>query len=87
MVSQKPVLAKISPPRVSKIHSRCHLANQWQAGEVSLVWLSAPAGAGKTTLVTDYLASTSTPAIWYQLDAGDTDPATIFHYLSQAAEG
>ncbi|WGZ94421.1 MAG: BTAD domain-containing putative transcriptional regulator [Candidatus Thiothrix putei] len=77
---------KISPPRVGNIFSRNSLAQQLQARQgQQLVWLSAAAGAGKTTLVADYLASTATPALWYQFDAGDTDPSSFFHYLTLAA--
>ncbi len=77
---------KINPPRTGSLYSRAALVEQLQAArQQPLVWISAPAGAGKTTLVVDYLASQTIPALWYQLDAGDTDPATFFHYLAQAS--
>lgn len=77
---------KINPPRTGSRYSRAALVGQLQAAsQQPLVWISAPAGAGKTTLVVDYLASQAIPALWYQLDAGDTDPATFFHYLAQAS--
>ncbi|SEA24975.1 ATP-, maltotriose-and DNA-dependent transcriptional regulator MalT [Thiothrix caldifontis] len=77
---------KINPPRTGSLYSRAALVGQLQAArQQPLVWISAPAGAGKTTLVVDYLASQTIPALWYQLDAGDTDPATFFHYLAQAS--
>ncbi len=52
----------------------------------SLVYVSAPAGSGKTTLVADYLASRSFPFIWYRLDRRDDEPSTFFHYLGMAVE-
>ncbi len=77
---------KINPPRTGGIYSRTTLIQQLQAVRPPpLVWISAPAGAGKTTLIADYLASQAIPALWYQLDAGDTDPATFFHYLALAS--
>jgi DNA-binding SARP family transcriptional activator len=51
----------------------------------SAVWVSGPAGAGKTTLLASWIGEREFPALWYQIDAGDGDPATFFHYLSQAA--
>lgn len=47
-------------------------------------WLSGPGGSGKTTLVSSYLATRKLPAIWYQVDQKDADPATFFYYLGMA---
>lgn len=44
-----------------------------------------PPGAGKTTLAASYLDSQKRPLLWYQLDEGDADAATFFHYLGLAA--
>ncbi len=77
---------KINPPKIGNIYSRNALIQQLQATlPKPLIWISAPAGAGKTTLIADYLASRAIPALWYQLDSGDTDPATFFHYLALAS--
>jgi ATP/maltotriose-dependent transcriptional regulator MalT len=51
-----------------------------------LVWMSGPPGAGKTALTASYLEARELSAIWYQIDAGDADPASLFHYLALAAE-
>ncbi|NWF53880.1 MAG: hypothetical protein HXY45_03700, partial [Syntrophaceae bacterium] len=51
-----------------------------------LVWISGPGGCGKTTLVASYLDERKIPCLWYQVDPGDQDPATFFHYLAQAAK-
>jgi ATP/maltotriose-dependent transcriptional regulator MalT/DNA-binding SARP family transcriptional activator len=50
-----------------------------------LVWISAPAGWGKTYLVASYVAARGLPALWYRADARDADPANLFHYLETAA--
>jgi LuxR family transcriptional regulator, maltose regulon positive regulatory protein len=50
-----------------------------------VVWIVAPAGAGKTSLVTSYLAERRLPALWYNVDARDADVANLFHYLTVAA--
>jgi ATP/maltotriose-dependent transcriptional regulator MalT len=56
-----------------------------QAARAPVVWVSAPPGAGKTTLVASWLESRDLPALWYHLDAGDSDLATFFYYLGRAA--
>ena len=48
---------------------------------------SAPPGAGKTTLASSYVDARELRHLWFQLDAGDADPATFFHYLGVAAGG
>ncbi len=48
------------------------------------LWIAAPGGSGKTTLVASYLESRSLPSLWYQVDSGDTDIATFFHFMEIA---
>ncbi|MDX1430939.1 MAG: BTAD domain-containing putative transcriptional regulator [Gammaproteobacteria bacterium] len=50
-----------------------------------IVWVAGPAGAGKTTLVSSYLEHRRLTHLWYQVDRGDVDAATFFHYLGLAA--
>jgi tetratricopeptide (TPR) repeat protein len=47
-------------------------------------WISGPGGSGKTTLVSSYLETRKLPALWYQVDQRDTDPATFFYYMGLA---
>jgi len=49
------------------------------------VWVTAPGGAGKTTLIASYLRARRTAHIWFQIDAGDEDVAVFFQYLNRAA--
>lgn len=51
-----------------------------------VLWISSPAGSGKTALVSDYLLSRRIPCIWYQCDEGDSDLATFFYYMGLAAK-
>ena len=37
--------------------------------------ISAPAGFGKTTLVSEWTATAGRPVVWLSLDEGDSDPA------------
>lgn len=49
-----------------------------------LTLISAPAGFGKTTLVSEWLASIKHPAAWLSLDEGDSDPTRFLAYLVAA---
>ena len=49
------------------------------------MWIGAPAGAGKTTLVAGWIYSRNAPFLWYRIDAEDNDPACFFSYLALAA--
>jgi LuxR family maltose regulon positive regulatory protein len=49
-----------------------------------LTLVCAPAGFGKTTLLSDWLAHCPRPAAWLSLDAQDNDPALFLTYLVAA---
>ncbi len=81
------VLTKISRPRLAEILPRERLFSCLdQAAAREVIWVSAPAGSGKTTLVASWLDGRKLPSLWYQLDRGDGDPATFFHYLGLAVK-
>jgi LuxR family transcriptional regulator, maltose regulon positive regulatory protein len=81
-------LAKISRPRLAGAIARPRLfVTLDECGVHPVIWLHAPPGAGKTTLIASYLDARKLPAIWYQLDSGDADPAAFFHYLGIAIKG
>lgn len=80
-------LAKLTPPRLPVVLNRARLFGQLdRATRVPLTWITAPPGAGKTTLVASYLQARSCPILWYRLDGGDADPSTLFHYLGLAVQ-
>ena len=51
-----------------------------------ITWLHAPAGSGKTTLLATYLRTRQVPLLWYDVDAGDADASSVFHYTRLAAQ-
>jgi len=51
-----------------------------------LTLISAPAGFGKSTLVSEWLANSNRPAAWLSLDANDNDPARFLVYVIRALQ-
>jgi len=51
-----------------------------------LTLISAPAGFGKTTLVSEWLAGYQRPVAWLSLDEGDTPPTRFLTYLVAALQ-
>ncbi|MBL8535017.1 MAG: hypothetical protein JNL33_14285, partial [Betaproteobacteria bacterium] len=81
-----PRLAKLTRPRTEGLVPRERLFAALDAAcERPVVWVAGPPGAGKTSLVSGYLEVRRRPCLWYQVDAGDADAATFFHYLRVAA--
>ncbi|HTT36120.1 MAG TPA: BTAD domain-containing putative transcriptional regulator [Burkholderiales bacterium] len=82
----QPRLAKLTRPRSEGLFPRARLFAQLDETRARpIVWLSAPPGAGKTSLVASYLEARKLRALWYQLDSADADPAAFFYYLRIAA--
>ena len=51
-----------------------------------LTLVSAPAGFGKTTLVSEWVAVCGRPVAWLSLDEGDNDPSRFLTYLVAALQ-
>ncbi len=80
-----PTSAKITPPQAQWVLPRPRLFRRLDQGRKrSVIWVMGPPGAGKTTLVSSYLKARGLHGLWYQIDAGDGDPATFFYYLGLA---
>lgn len=81
------IIAKISRPAITDIFPRERLFQQLDlAVKRPVVWLSAPAGFGKTILVASYLDARKLSSLWYQVDEGDADIASFFNYMGLAAD-
>jgi LuxR family maltose regulon positive regulatory protein len=71
----------VARPRLSERLSR--------GAESSLTLVSAPAGFGKTTLLTEWLATAPADgrsAAWLSLDQRDNDPVVLWTYLIAALQ-
>lgn len=67
--------------------SRPSLLNTLHAGlDRKLTLISAPAGFGKTTIVTSWVADCGQPVAWLSLDSGDNDPARFLAYVVAAIQ-
>lgn len=53
----------------------------------NLSLVCAPAGFGKTTLISEWIAGCGRPVAWLSLDKGDNDPARFLAYLVTALQG
>lgn len=81
-----PRLAKLSPPRIPAAVRRDRLLDRIDALRAHpVVWVSGWPGAGKTTLVADYLQARGGTSLWLQADTEDGDAGTFCDYLSIAA--
>jgi LuxR family maltose regulon positive regulatory protein len=75
------------PPPPSKAVLRPRLVERLNEGlQRKLVLVSAPAGFGKTTLVSEWVAGCGRPVAWLSLDEGDNDPARFLTYLVAALQ-
>jgi LuxR family maltose regulon positive regulatory protein len=67
--------------------ARPHLLQRLHAAlHHKLTLISAPAGFGKTTLITQWLHSADRPFTWLSLDEGDNDPSRFAAYLIAALQ-
>ena len=87
-----PILATklFAPPHRSQVVVRPRLIEQLNSGLLAghkLTLVSAPAGFGKTALVSEWIAQCGRPAAWLSLDGGDNDPARFISSLIATLQG
>src|SRR5215210_4983648 len=74
----------IPPPR-PKVVRRPHLVERLNGGlHRKLTLVAAPAGFGKTTLISTWVANCHRQAAWLSLDEADSDPARFLTYFVAA---
>jgi len=70
------------PPAGNNIVHRSELFEKLNIGlSRKLILISAPAGFGKTTVVSDWIDQNKIPTAWFSLDNGDNDPAVFLSYI------
>lgn len=70
------------PPLILEVIHRPHLTARLDEGQQrQLTLISAPAGFGKTTLVSEWIANSGRPVAWLSLDSEDNDLARFLIYL------
>jgi LuxR family maltose regulon positive regulatory protein len=77
---------KLNPPRtVGDLVRRARVRERLERGlEHPLTLVCAPAGYGKTTLLSDWLADSGYPYIWLSLDESDKDLVVFLNYFVAA---
>jgi LuxR family maltose regulon positive regulatory protein len=74
----------IPAPRPNRV-PRPRLTARMEAGAAGpLTLVSAPAGFGKSTLLSDWIHTGGRPVAWVSLDEGDNDPVRFLGYLLTA---
>jgi len=77
------------PPLPTRSVKRKQLVERIERGLQAhhpLILVSAPAGYGKSTLVTEWSKSSPRPIAWLTLDSSDNDPARFLVYLIAALQ-
>ena len=71
-------------PHARVVHRTRLFDRLGEAGDRALTLVSAPAGFGKTALVSGWIREREQPAAWLSLDEADNDPAQFWSYLIEA---
>jgi ATP/maltotriose-dependent transcriptional regulator MalT/DNA-binding SARP family transcriptional activator len=80
-------LAKTMRPSASKVIKRKRLFRRLDASrKYPLVWISGPAGSGKTTLVSSFIEDQESVHLWYKFDSSDIDISSFFFNMAQASK-
>lgn len=83
LLSTKLHIPKIHPHRV--VRPRL-LARLNEVTQYNLTLISAPAGYGKTTLLSEWAAGSELPVAWLSLDEQDNDPVQFWAYFLAALD-
>lgn len=89
MTSSSPLLATklLIPPQRLDVVQRQRLIEKLNRGlHRRLILVSAPAGFGKTTLLSTWLNQTGLPASWFSIDQGDNDPIRFLAYTIKSLQ-
>jgi LuxR family maltose regulon positive regulatory protein len=83
-----PLGSRLRPPRAQvELFRRRTLVEELLQTTASLVLVSAPAGAGKSTALAQWTREDPRPTAWLQLDEADDDPVVLLSYLTVSLAG
>src|SRR5512141_3052513 len=86
LIATKLFIPPLRPDHISRPRLVDLLDNGYQAGR-RLTLVSAPAGYGKTSLLSEWhvrLSELQVPLVWLALEETDNDPQRFLHYLIAA---
>lgn len=77
------LLTKLHIPSLEDyVLQRSELFDKLDVGlKCKLILISAPAGFGKTTVISDWIKQRKIPTAWYSIDNSDNDPVEFFSYI------
>src|SRR5438876_5322444 len=76
----------IPPPRPNVVLRPRLIARLNEGLHRKLTLIAAPAGFGKTTLLSEWVAICQRPVAWLSLDEGENDPTRFLVYLVAALQ-
>lgn len=71
----------IPPAGINVVHRPAQFEQLNSGLQGKLILVSAPAGYGKTTLLSDWINQNKIPAAWLSLDTSDNDPTIFLSYV------
>jgi len=88
MKSVNILTTKLFVPKSSQhlIHRNRLIETLQQSLDRKLTLISAPAGFGKTTVVSQWLKEQSFESAWYSIDANDNEPIQFLSYCISALQ-
>jgi len=77
--------AKITRPEIKGLYCRERLFETLEQNlTCPVIWITGPAGSGKTALITSYVKARNIPCLWYKVDSNDLDQNFFFNYMGLA---
>ncbi len=86
ILTTKLYIPPLRPHYVSRVNLVKKMTDGYKSG-IRVTLISAPAGYGKTTLISEWAALCNQPIAWLSLDESDSSPSVFLAYLINALQG